>query len=292
MPILAAQPPSMGATEHNSYGNVLIAGTCLFGVVAFLGLGLFLFLSTINYEPVAGDDPRVAKRKERRVQQRLMVMFGTAANGILAAGYLFVLFKIGTLTRSDSYVINWSYFAFAAGAWFMLGLLHSVFFRLEGYARRVALAVLFALPPLLLALGPLSPSESKRDVCYGFAVALQFVSVAYIAWFEGVSGPLKRAYGIIPAGLVLVAFLLYDVFWFIGFLNEDNSAVVLTSRWNAQIAFLFADLLAMIGSAAAAIMLYRPLRLGAAMPTVEAGFAAGPDGTALYADVDGASMKF
>lgn len=279
--------------ENNSYGDVLIAGTVTFGVFGLIGAALFFYMSSFNYEHESDDTPKERKHKNRRFAQRLMAMFGASALGVLAMGYLFVLFKIGTLVRSDGQTVNWSYFAFAAAAWFLLGLLHSVFFRLEGYSRRVALAVLFALSPLLLALAPLSPHDDKRDVCFGFAVAFQALSLFFIFWFEGIAGPLKRWYGWVAAAGVVLAFLLYDIFFYIGYLNEVSSAVLLTSRWNAQVAFLIADFLAFVVSAVAALWLYRPKRDGdeaAVLPTAAAALAVGPGGAAGYASVNGVEL--
>lgn len=283
--------------ESNSFGDVLIAGTVTFGVFGVLAAAIFFYMSSFSYEKAKDDTVKERTHKNRRFAQRLMAMFGAAALGVLAAGYLFVLFKIGTLVRSDGQTVNWTYFAFASAAWFLLGLLHSIFFRLDGYSRRVTLGVLFLLPALLLALAPLSPHLDKRNVCFGFAVALQAVSLFFIFWFEGVAGPLKRLYGWIVAAGVLIAFILYDTFFYIGYLNETASAVVLSSRWNAQVAFLIADFLAFVVSAALAFWLYRPKREDeaaaaiAVLPSASAGLAVGPTGAGAYASVNGVELQ-
>jgi hypothetical protein len=272
------------STESGSFGDVLITGTVVYGVAAALAAVLYVYMSMFDYEEKASDDVKTTNLKKRRFIQRMMSFFGALALGAMGLGYLFVLFKIGTVVRSDGVTVNWSYFAFAAVAWSLLGTLHGYFFNLDGYSRRMALGGLWAAAMVLLAVGPLSPHGVKRDVCYGVSVALQAVSIAYLFWFQGKPRALLRIYGWIPAAFVLLAFLLYDVFWFIGYLNLNSSAVELTSRWKAHLAFFFADLCAFVISAVAAFMLYKPERAtGGFLPQVDVTLAASSQGLMLDA---------
>lgn len=281
------------AVESGSFGAVLITGTAFFGVLGLLAAALYIYMSSFSYELAAGDSEKDAVHKKRRFAQRMMALFGSSALLVVAFGYLFVLFKVGTFVRSDGYTVNWTYFSFLALAWMLLGLLHGYFFRLDGYSRRVSLGAMWAIAMVLLAVAPVTPHDSKRDLCFAVSVVLQALSLLYVFWFEGMHGPLKHLYGWLAAGPVLVAFVLYDTFWFIGYLNETSFGVVLTSRWKAHLAFLCADLCAFVLSSAAAFFLYRPLRARSAddeskPAMLEAGApAAGSAGASFYVKLPG-----
>jgi len=279
--------------ENGSFGGVLIAGTVVFGVVGVLAAILYLYMSAFNYEVQPSDSEKEAVHKKRRFAQRMIALFGSAAAGVVALGYLFVLFIVGTFVRSDGYTVNWTYFSFLALAAGLVGLLHGYFFRLDGYSRRVTLGGMWAVAMVLLAVAPVTPHGSKRDLCFGVSVALQGLSLLYVFWFEGVHGPLKHLYGWLAAGPVVVAFALYDIFWFIGYLNEASSAVVFTSRWKVHLAFFFADLCMYVVSPVVAFLLYRPLRAthddAIELPTMDAGVSLGSTGAGAYANLQGFS---
>lgn len=266
-----------------SYGIVLVVGTAIFGVVALLATALYVYASLFNFEPAAGDSDKAKSRKLRYFGQRLMVMFGAAAAAALAIFYLFALFEIGTFVRKDGYIVNWTYFVGVALAAFCFGLLFAVFIRLEGYSRRVCLGVLLAVPFILFAVAPVTPSYDKRSVLFGIAIVFEAVAFLFAIWFSGKYSPFIRMYGLIPAGLAFIAFVLYDTFFFIGFLNEKSSAVVLNSRWEAQVGFLIADFLMFILAPIACVVLYRNKRAVLMGGGVEAGVAVGPAGAGVYA---------
>jgi len=269
-----------------TYGVVLAVGTGIFGVVAILAAMLYVYASMFNFEPADGDTPKAKSRKLRYLGQRLMVLFALGSAIALAIAYLLALFVIGTFARKDGYTVNWTYFVGVSIAAFVFGLLYAVFNRIEGYARRVCLGVLFAVPFLFFALAPITPSADKRNVLFGLAIVFEFFVFVFAVWFSGKYSPFIRLYGLIPAGLIFVAFVLYDTFFYIGFLNEASKAVVLDSRWQSQVPFFIADVLLFILTPLACIVLYRNKRATLLSGGgVEAGVAVGAAGAGVYAAV-------
>jgi hypothetical protein len=245
-------------TETGSLLDIYAIGAAWFGFFALAAFGYFVWLSSHSAVKRPEDTPAERCTKKRQIARRSISLLAAGAHLIMFGGYLFPLYEIGTFTRSDGARINWSYFAFNAAGWLLLGFAFSLYFWLRGNLLRVGFGAMIAAGFVLFAVAPLTPTAQKRDVCFGIAVALQGIAVAYAIWFGGRGGPLMRYRGWAVAVLLLIAFVLYDTFWYIGFLNEFRGAVQLTARWQSWAGFFPADALAYTFAIAAAGWMHRP----------------------------------
>jgi hypothetical protein len=247
----------MGHMEGGSLMALAITGAALFGVDALAGLALLLWMAYTHYaRKMRGDAPPVACSKRRWRHRRTMAGFTAVAAGAMMFGYLCLQFRAGTYTR-DGLFNNWSYFACDAVAFFFLGLVLAVYFWVPDFLFRLIFAIGMALMGVVLCVASLSSVYAKRMLFFAFAPVLQVAAIAYLVWTGGPRGPIMRMRGWLVAAPIAVAFILYDVFWFLGYMNEPASIVQLNHRWQAHAGFLAADVL-MAGAAVLAIWLHAP----------------------------------
>lgn len=246
------------STEGGSLGAVLITETVVWGVLGAIGVVGYLWASSKDERPKPTDDRAAVCAKKVRITRRNMLLYATIGFWAVFVGALLSLFKIGTTERPDDVlIVNWTYLVLTAIAWAALAILHGLYFWFPWFGQTAALAVLWGASFVLLAVGPLSTSNTKRDVCFGLAVALQGLSVVHVLWFQGRMGPLFRLRGWLTVIWVLLAFALFDIFWYIGYLNADRGATQLTSPWKTHLPFFLANVVGLVVSAAVAAWTYK-----------------------------------
>jgi hypothetical protein len=105
---------------------------------------------------------------------------------------------------------------------------------------------------MFLSVGPTSCESVKRDASFAMAVVLQGLSLAVALYFSGDakhgSSFMRRKgwFGVwLSFASVFLTFAVYDIFWYIGYLNVSSSSVVLNAPWKSQLAFLLASVLAL-----------------------------------------------
>ena len=248
-------------------GAVMITGASVFGLLCAAAIGYAVWMFSFDERIQANDDEAKRCRKNIAVARRNMGALIAAGLVPVFLAYLFTLFRVGNATRDDGVTVNYGYFAFISIAWFFLALLHSIYFWFEGNVLRILLGALWTGSMVMLAVGPLFHPHVKRELVFALAVVIQALSLLYIFWFEGVNGPLKRSRGWVAAAGVIAAFVLYDTFWFIGYLNETSSAVIVHTPWKSHLPFFFADICAFVVSVGLAMWLHRPKKM---QPTVSA----------------------
>ena len=244
--------------EGNTLGVVLIIETIVWGLLMAAGGVIYVWLASKDERPRASDDRAAVCAKKVRVTRRQMMLYAAIAFAAMFLAALFTLFKIGTHVRPDDAIsVNWTYLTLTAAAWVSLALLHGLYFWFPWFGQTAALAAIWGGIFLLLATAPLSTSNDKRDVLFGLAVGLQGLSLIYIIWFSGRWGPMWRWRGWATAAPVIVAFLLFDIFWYIGYLNAQRGATALGAPWETHLPFFIANLCALVVSAAVAAWTYK-----------------------------------
>lgn len=253
-------------------GAVLITGVVVYGVSFLASLVVTLWWNSMDQRIQEGDNSATQCMKKIAVARRVMLGLASAALLFVTLAYLLTLFRVGNATRDDGITVNYGYFAVLSVAWFLLALVHSVYFWFEGNVNRLVLGLIWAAAFAMLAVAPLFHPHVKRELVFGLSVALQGGSLLVILWAEGINGPLMRWRGWLAAFFVVAAFVLYDTFWFIGYLNEGSRSVIVHTPWKSQLPFLFADASAFIGSVLVALWFYKPKRYEpvVAVRTVEA----------------------
>lgn len=233
--------------------SIDISGAVVFGAIALLSAVVYVVHCNQHNEMSVQDDEKERCRKKKEIGRKYVAGFGALAHATLAVGYCFLLAKVGYYRRDcDEVLVNWTFFAFAAVAFFFVGMMHSLVFWIEGLLNRTAFSALFALSLMFLAVGPTSCVERKRDASFAMAAVLQGVSLAFALYFSGDAkhgSSFMRHKGWLGVWLsfasVVLTFAVYDIFWYIGYLNVSSSSVMLNAPWKSELAFLLASVLAL-----------------------------------------------
>lgn len=282
------------AVEGGSLGAVLITEMIFWGVMFLIALIYTVWKFMQDERPAVTDSREAICAKKVRIVRRDMSLYSTLAYVLMFVAALMTYYEIGTTARPNGVqVVNWTYLAITAFAWAALGFLHALYFWFPFFGHTLALALAWWGSFALLAVGPLWVDSTSRDVFFGLAVALQGVSVGLVAFFSGYMGPLWRWRGWVTVVWVLLAFAVFDIFWYIGYQNAQTSATELNSRWKSQLPFFLANVSGLVISAAAAAWTYKAKRADidatiAEMNSDAAGAAtAAEEGYPLTSNVDG-----
>lgn len=247
------------AVESGSLFIVLLVELIFWGVLLLVGGVYYLWTSSQDERPKTSDARKTICAKKVRILRRDMSLYSTIAYFSMFVAALLVMFEIGTTTRPNggTETVNWSYLALTAFAWAALGFLHAYYFWFPYFGQTLALALMWWGSFALLAVGPLWNAGQSRDIFFGLAVALQGISLGFIVWFQGRCGPMWRWRGWATAAGVILAVILIDIFWYIGYLNANRSVTAVDHRWVSHMVFFIANALALVVSAAVAAWTYK-----------------------------------
>jgi len=246
------------STETGSIGAVWITAASVWGFIAAMVTAYYLWAMSFDERAKAGESEEAVGAKKVRIVRRQMALYAASSAWIMFFVTLMCEFEIGTLTRSgDVVTINWTYFSLSAAAWAVAAWLHAIYFRFTHAGQNAVLSAMWAVAMVVLGVAPLTTGNTKRDLLYGISVALQGVSVLFIFWFQGRKGPLFRWRGWSTLVWVIVAFVIIDVFWYIGYENAQRKATQLDARWKSQLPFFLGNLCGLVVAASMAAWTYK-----------------------------------
>jgi hypothetical protein len=239
----------MGHTETGTLLTVLIVSTVVHGASALVATAFYVYL-WFNLAPILStdSDQTVCAKIARRYRHH---MAGLAAIGCLAlclaSGGMIV--HLGTVHRDgDGQRVNWSYFGVGESVAFAaLGGILGVFFWFPSVIQCVILAAIWCVSCILLGAGAVYSETDQRLFCFIASVLLQVSGAVFLFLSgSGFAGVLRSGRGMLAVGKLAVAAALYDVFWYIGYLNRPQDGVHIHTRWIAHLVFFLASVVAHI----------------------------------------------
>ena len=233
--------------ETGNLLTVLIVHTVTFFCCGIGSAALFLYFWTQipkHYHSLqeAAADVTIRVRK---------AMFMCKAVGclVLSGVVLAMIFRIGTVHRSGdpTRLVNYSYFAIGESVAFAtMAMIMTMYYWYDSTSNAAILIVLSALWPVLFGVGALPTHSTQRVVLFSFALVVQvgvmvfnfFAARPSFSWY-------MKLHGLVPQGILLVAYVLYDVFWYIGYNNApQKEGPHENRRWVGQLVFLLAAFVA------------------------------------------------
>lgn len=254
--------------ENGDYGTVVLVGLIISAVAGALAWLLHAWLTKFDISkqqwlhptlrtPVEEPEQARCERKILVKRRSITAVMGAAAF-VLAITYLLVLFKLGKKPR-DGIEINWLYFAGLAITYALVGVVAAMYYWIKDGLHVIACSGFLAIAMICLSTGQLPGSHDQRWVLFGISVVLQAVFVLFITRWPDWKGPMWTLRGWFAAAPMLVAFILYDTFWAIGYPNAPNGqSTVYNQRWIPQTSFLVADFLGVIAFGIVVYIFYRP----------------------------------
>lgn len=239
----------MPVTETGLLLTVLIVSTVVHGAAAIIAsiIYVWLWLLLAPISPNDSDETACAKIARRYRHH----MSGMAALGCLAlclaSGGMIV--HLGTVHRDgDGRKTNWSYFGVGESVAFLaLGGIFGVFFWFSSVLQSVILAGMWAIAMILLGAGAVYSESHQRLFCFIASVIFQGASGLFLFCAgQGLGGMLRSGRGLVAVAKVVVALVLLDVFWYIGYLNAPQAGVRLHDRWISHLVFFIASVVAHI----------------------------------------------
>lgn len=286
----------MAIVETGTVGAVYLVAAIGAFLMSLLAMSLSLFanfymavfgMSTSRCElDAAVAAPRDSKKNVVRSGMLAVLSGGLIA---LAAFYLLAYYKVGTIEiiNHDLKVTlhNWTYFVGAALFHVATAVILATAFHFRSQGATLVLVMFFVASMGFYGAGQLQGFGSKRDICGAFGVFCHVMCV-FVLWYGNI-GAKSRFYSvrgwasILP---ILVAAIIYVLFWFIGSPNEPSSRATLDSRSGTILAFLLGgDMMFLLANVMAIVLYMSPEaddKLSAAR-AIARRRAKGPDGQDL-----------
>lgn len=233
--------------ETGNLLTVLIVQTVTFFCCGLGSAALFLYFWTqipkhYHTRQEAAADATIRVRK-------LMFLCKSVGCFILSGVALCMIFRIGTVHRSGdpTRLVNWSYFAIGESVAFAtMAMVMAMYYWYDSTTNAAILVALSAFWPVLFGVGALPTHSTQRVVLFSLALVIQVGVMVFnfvaarpsFAWY-------MKLQGLVPQAILVVAYVLYDVFWYIGYDNApQKNGPHENRRWVAQLVFLLAAFVA------------------------------------------------
>lgn len=237
----------MSNREEGNLFIVLIVACIVTGVIGMVFQALWFWIWFMLTPITGADDKSMVCAKLARRYRRQMCGLGAIACISLALVLAAMIVRLGTVHRSgDNRKVNFSYFAIGeAIAFVALGLSAGVFYWIQSTLNRWILAGMWLAWCVAFGLGALPTDENQRQFFFFFGIAFQVMSLVFM-WIasNGFRGLMSVLKGIIPLGMLLMCLVVYDIYWYIGYLNNHQVGLHDRTRWHAHLAWFMASLVA------------------------------------------------
>lgn len=266
--------------QHLQGPNLGVMATEL-GVFAFVGM---LALAAWGIWSVMDEDKGTPAGKlsyqgaKRRGVRHMLGLAGVACMFMAVASSV-ALAKIGNLNRGcqtfgcNPQKMNWLMFVFTAVAFAFTGWLYAIFYHFTGLIHKLSLVMAFAGIAAAFGVAELSTFYYKRVVLYAFIILAQVVTSVLLFLFSRSSDADKPSnslaafrdmaltyQGIAVHLLIWLGWILYDIFWVIGYPNAPNNQTqAFHALWKSLLPFFFANMLIVMWAPAVACATYVPV---------------------------------
>ncbi len=241
----ARMPVEQGAT-----GDVSLAEAIIFVILGGLALaaGLIMLGFDFGYPRIIdGDHTDAEMRKVQQLeanQRRRVLLLVLGASCMMIACGAFALYgKINTTIRPSSSVkVNAVYFAAHGIAYALFG---AIFAEFMGLKTKAVLMLMGAFAGIFVIFGAAQYADYGywRGYAVGVVVILQAgVMVGILGGSRPGAVVVFSARAIAPCVFLAISFLLWNVFFMVGSLNEDSKNATLNSRSGTYLGFLGADI--------------------------------------------------
>jgi hypothetical protein len=231
-------------TESGRLEQILIAFTAIYGAFA-----IFFVAATILVWTMLRLNKMISTLEEsanniRNRYRRQILMFAGIALFILAAVAAAMIVRIGRVQRSgDKRTVNWIHMVGQAPVWAVAGFCLTLYYFYDSWVMSAVQVGLQVLWPVILGVSALPSHYNQRTFLFVCAVVIQtgtlFVhgmSVRY-DWRQWFKNLYRIVTGYLPLVTLIVCYVVTDVFWFIGYLNDTHPGVQLHTRWKTHLAF-------------------------------------------------------
>lgn len=246
-------------TEHGTNRGVLIAGAVGFTSVGLMGIIAYFLLEVFASVALAVSDS-LTKRIDKYLNQgRRQILIGGAL-GCFAKGLMYILqiYLIGRFERGLSLtIISYGYWVGAVVASLGVSWAFTVMYRFKAGPSSSILMFFMAASFAMYALAGLPEAAYQRRALG--AVAILFQAAAVIDLYFGSEQPHTpfMEWGSWPTTIaIVIAFLHYTIFFWVGQYMMPSSSATLHSRWGTQLGLMAGDFMLHIVAVVFAIVFY------------------------------------
>lgn len=231
-------------TESGRLEQILIAFTAVYGAFAVIFVVATIWVWTwLRLNKMISTLEESANNVRNRYRRQIL-MFAGIALFILAAVAAAMIVRIGRVQRSgDKRTVNWIHMVGQAPVWAVAGFCLTLYYFYDSWVMSAVQLGLQVLWPVVLGVAALPSHYDQRLFLFVCAVVIQggtlFVhgmSMRY-DWRSWLKNMYFIAIGSLPLITLVLCYVVTDVFWFIGYLNDTHPGVHLHTRWKTHLAF-------------------------------------------------------